>query len=230
MHVLLPWFEANARPLPWRATRDPWGIYVSEIMGQQTPMSRVVPRWLEWMERWPTPSALAAATESEVLRAWQSLGYPRRALAVHRSARIIRDQHGGIVPHDERELLALPGVGAYTAAAIRAFAFKDEVAVVDTNVRRVLARYTGTPPGPPADEAARLLAILPEPNDGKVTVESTRLEGMADHLVLPVTHTFMMVNPLVIAQVLAFLKAGHFDPSLTLASVVKGTFQAVQSG
>ncbi len=163
MHVLLPWFEANARPLPWRATRDPWGIYVSEIMGQQTPMSRVVPRWLEWMERWPTPSALAAATESEVLRAWQSLGYPRRALAVHRSARIIRDQHGGIVPHDERELLALPGVGAYTAAAIRAFAFKDEVAVVDTNVRRVLARYTGTPPGPPADEAARLLAILPEP-------------------------------------------------------------------
>ena len=163
MHALLRWFETNARPLPWRATRDPWGIYVSEIMGQQTPMGRVVPRWLEWMERWPTPSALANASDADVLRAWQSLGYPRRALALHRAAAIIRDEHGGTVPHDERALLALPGVGSYTAAAIRAFAFGDEVAVVDTNVRRVLARYTGTPPGTPAEEAARLLENLPQP-------------------------------------------------------------------
>lgn len=163
MDPLIAWFEASARPLPWRETRDPWGIYVSEIMGQQTPMSRVVPRWQEWLDRWPTPTALAAATEAEVLRAWQSLGYPRRALALHRAAAVIRDEHGGQVPHDREALLGLPGVGPYTASAILAFAFGEEIAVIDTNVRRVLARYTGTPPGRPADEAARLLDLLPEP-------------------------------------------------------------------
>lgn len=160
---LISWFGANARPLPWRETRDPWGIYVSEIMGQQTPMSRVVPRWFEWMERWPTPADLAAANEAEVLRAWQSLGYPRRALALHRAAAVIRDQHANRVPRSRDELLALPGVGSYTAAAILAFAYSEEIAVVDTNVRRVLARYTGTPPGSPAEESARLLRSLPEP-------------------------------------------------------------------
>lgn len=163
MHDLVPWFEANARPLPWRATRDPWGVYVSEIMGQQTPMSRVVPRWLEWMERWPTPADLASASEAELLRAWQSLGYPRRALSLHRAAGVIRGQHGNKVPGDRDSLLALPGVGQYTAAAILAFAFGEEIAVIDTNVRRVLARYTGTPPGTPVAEAARLLEILPSP-------------------------------------------------------------------
>lgn len=173
VYGLLDWFAANARPLPWRENRDPWGIYVSEIMGQQTPMSRVVPRWHEWMERWPTANDLAAASEADVLRAWQSLGYPRRALALHRAAAVIRDKHGGNVPDNEAALLALPGVGTYTAAAIRAFAFGAQTAVVDTNVRRVFARYTGTPPGRPAEESARVLAALPTP---KATASEALME------------------------------------------------------
>jgi A/G-specific adenine glycosylase len=132
--LLLAWFAVHRRNLPWRRTRDPYAILVSEVMLQQTQVERVVPRYLLWLERWPTVEALAAATTGDVLREWQGLGYNRRALNVHRAARSVAE-HGW--PED---LTQLPGVGAYTAAAIRNFAFGEEVLPVDTNVGRVQER------------------------------------------------------------------------------------------
>lgn len=133
------WFMANQRLLPWRGA-DPWAVMVSEFMLQQTPVNRVMPVWQEWLERWPTPADLAADPASEALRAWGRLGYPRRALRLHESARIITEEHGGRVPDDYASLRALPGVGDYTAAAILSFAFGQRHVVLDTNVRRVFAR------------------------------------------------------------------------------------------
>ncbi|WP_392543706.1 A/G-specific adenine glycosylase [Oryzobacter telluris] len=138
---VLRWYADNARDLPWRTPDcSPWGVLVSEIMAQQTPVARVAPVWTAWMERWPTPADLAAETPGEVVRAWGRLGYPRRALRLREAAVAITEQHGGTVPDDEATLLSLPGIGAYTAAAVSAFAFGRRTTVVDTNVRRVLAR------------------------------------------------------------------------------------------
>lgn len=138
---LIAWFEAHARDLPWRGpATTPWGILVSEIMLQQTPVSRVIEVWTEWMARWPTPSSLAAETPGTVVRAWGKLGYPRRALRLHAAATIIAAQHDDLVPADVDVLLALPGIGAYTARAVAAFGYGHRVPVVDTNVRRVIAR------------------------------------------------------------------------------------------
>ena len=132
--VLLAWFAANERDLPWRRTRDPYAILVSEVMLQQTQVERVVPRYLAWLERWPTVEALAVAPTADVLREWQGLGYNRRALNLHRAAAVVSERGW---PSD---LTELPGVGAYTAAAIRNFAFGEDVLPVDTNVRRVQER------------------------------------------------------------------------------------------
>jgi A/G-specific adenine glycosylase len=132
--ALLAWYEANRRDLPWRRTRDPYAILVSEVMLQQTQASRVVPRYLAWLERWPTADALAAASSADVIRAWQGLGYNRRALNLHRAAQTVAAAGW---PDD---LTQLPGVGAYTAAAVRSFAFGEPVLPVDTNVRRVQER------------------------------------------------------------------------------------------
>ncbi|OIV37304.1 adenine glycosylase [Mangrovactinospora gilvigrisea] len=135
------WYRENARVLPWREpTASPWAVMVSEFMLQQTPVARVLPVWEAWMARWPTPAALAAEPPGEAVRAWGRLGYPRRALRLHAAATAIRADHGGRVPDDHAALLALPGVGAYTAAAVASFAFGRRHAVLDTNVRRVLAR------------------------------------------------------------------------------------------
>lgn len=135
------WFDDHARDLPWRrADCTPWGVLVSEIMLQQTPVVRVEPRWRDWMERWPAPADLAAAPTSDVLRAWGGLGYPRRALRLQECARAVVDAHGGTLPQGETALRALPGVGAYTAAAVTAFAHGRRAVVLDTNVRRVLGR------------------------------------------------------------------------------------------
>ncbi len=138
---LLPWFAAHARDLPWR---DPqvtgWGVLVSEIMLQQTPVARVEPIWRDWMARWPRPSDLAAAPTAEVLRAWGKLGYPRRALRLQAAAAVVAAEHGDVVPADVDTLLALPGIGAYTARAVAAFAYGRRCPVVDTNVRRVVSR------------------------------------------------------------------------------------------
>jgi A/G-specific adenine glycosylase len=139
--VLTDWFAEQARPLPWRAPgTSAWSVLVSEIMLQQTPVARVEPSWHEWMARWPRPSDLAAATPADVLRMWGKLGYPRRALRLREAAEVIAREHNDIVPSDVDTLLALPGIGAYTARAVAAFAYRKRCPVVDTNVRRVIAR------------------------------------------------------------------------------------------
>lgn len=147
---LLDWYASNARDLPWRsADRTPWGVLVSEVMLQQTQVSRVEPRWLEWMQRWPTPGDLAREPLAAVLTAWQGMGYPRRALRLHQAAGVIVIDHDGEVPSTLGQLRALPGVGEYTAAAVAAFAFGQPVAVLDTNVRRVFARWRSGSAFPP---------------------------------------------------------------------------------
>nr|WP_211253486.1 A/G-specific adenine glycosylase [Knoellia subterranea] len=138
---VLDWYAVHARALPWRdPSCSPWGVLLSEVMAQQTPLARVEPAWREWMERWPTPEVLAAASPADVVRAWGRLGYPRRALRLREAAIAIVERHGGEVPRAQDDLLSLPGIGDYTAAAVAAFAFGDRSVVVDTNVRRVEAR------------------------------------------------------------------------------------------
>jgi len=132
--ALLAWFAEHGRDLPWRRTHDPYAILVSEVMLQQTQVERVIPRYLRWLERWPTPDALAAAGAADVIREWQGLGYNRRAISLHRAAEVVADRGW---PDD---LTELPGVGAYTAAAVRAFAFGEPVLPRDTNVLRVEER------------------------------------------------------------------------------------------
>lgn len=139
--AVLSWYAVHGRDLPWRRPDcSPWGVYVSEIMAQQTPIPRVLGPWQEWMARWPTPAALAAEPAGAAIAAWGRLGYPRRALRLHQAATAMVERHGGGVPRTEVELRALPGVGDYTAAAVAAFAFGERSVVLDTNVRRVLAR------------------------------------------------------------------------------------------
>ena len=168
------WFRGNARDLPWRrAGFGAWGILVSEIMLQQTQVDRVIPRLAAWLERWPTPTALAASPPGDAVRAWDRLGYPRRALRLHAAATAIAERHDGVVPHDVDELLALPGIGDYTARAVAAFAYGVRVPVVDTNVRRVIARAVlgQGEAGPPSTrrDLAAMGALLPEdPADARL--------------------------------------------------------------
>jgi A/G-specific adenine glycosylase len=164
---VLRWYDDAARDLPWRAPgAGPWGVLVSEFMLQQTPVARVLPVWTAWMERWPTPADLADAGAGEAVRAWGRLGYPRRALRLHAAATAIVERHGGEVPDTYDQLVALPGVGDYTASAVASFAFGGRHAVLDTNVRRVLARVLGGVelPGPSVTRTERLRAeaVLPE--------------------------------------------------------------------
>ena len=127
------------RDLPWRRTRDPWAVLVSEVMLQQTQVSRVVPIWQAFLERFPTVRACADSSQADVVTAWAGLGYNRRAVSLHRAAVAMGDE----VPRDLDALLALPGIGAYTARAVLVFAFEEDVAVVDTNIARVLSRRAG---------------------------------------------------------------------------------------
>ena len=166
---ILRWYDDHARELPWRSpAADAWSVMVSEFMLQQTPVARVLPVHEQWLERWPTPAALAAEPTGEAVRAWGRLGYPRRALRLHAAATAIVAQHGGEVPHSYDDLITLPGVGDYTAAAIAVFAHGRRHAVLDTNVRRVLARVVAAQefPGPSVTRAERSLAesLLP-PDD-----------------------------------------------------------------
>jgi A/G-specific adenine glycosylase len=167
---VLDWYAGHARDLPWRRPGTaPWGVLVSEIMLQQTPVARVLPVYLDWLQRWPTPAALAADPPGDAVRAWGRLGYPRRALRLHEAARVIVDEHAGEVPTSYDDLLALPGVGSYTAAAVASFAFGARHAVLDTNVRRVLARVVSgrALPAPALTAGERRLAedLLPEAPD-----------------------------------------------------------------
>ncbi|HSK26908.1 MAG TPA: A/G-specific adenine glycosylase, partial [Jiangellales bacterium] len=155
-----------ARARPWRAPdRTPWGVLVSEVMLQQTPVARVEPVWRAWMARWPVPAALAGDQPAEAIRAWGRLGYPRRALRLYAAAVAVDAEHGGAVPSSYEALRALPGIGDYTAAAVASFAFGQRHAVLDTNVRRVLARAVGgvaLPPESPARaEVRRAEALVP---------------------------------------------------------------------
>jgi A/G-specific adenine glycosylase len=142
---LLEWTAATRRDLPWRETRDPWAVLVSELMLQQTQVARVVPRYAAFLERFPTPVACATSAVGDVVTLWAGLGYNRRAVNLHRSAATVVERHGGELPDDLEALLALPGIGPYTARALLAFAWEREVGVVDTNVGRVLARLGGQP-------------------------------------------------------------------------------------
>ena len=140
---ILDWFKKNKRDLPWRKT-DAWGVLVSEIMLQQTPVQRVLPVYNEWMKRWPTPAHLAKASPAEVITAWGRLGYPRRALRLHECAKVITKELNGVIPNTEFELRKLPGIGEYTAAAMVAFAFGGKSLVLDINIRRLFSRlYKG---------------------------------------------------------------------------------------
>ena len=165
---VMTWYDAHARDLPWRRPgTTPWEVLVSEVMSQQTPVARVVPAWQEWMRRWPGPAELSQAPTAEVLRVWGRLGYPRRALRLIECARSVVEQHGGVLPDDLDALLALPGVGEYTAGAVLAFAHGRRALVLDTNVRRVLARAVGGQalPAPSLNRAERERALNLLPDD-----------------------------------------------------------------
>ncbi|WP_309068263.1 A/G-specific adenine glycosylase [Microbacterium sp.] len=170
---LIPWFAREKRDLPWRAPGfGAWGVLVSEFMLQQTPVNRVIPHLKAWLERWPTPTALAADPPAEAVKQWANLGYPRRALWLHRAAVEIRDRHDGVVPREIDALLALTGIGDYTARAVAAFAYGDRHPVVDTNTRRVIARAVQgrAQPGPPhRRDLTDMEALLPhDPADAAV--------------------------------------------------------------
>ena len=154
---LLAWFAERARDLPWRRTHDPYRILVSEVMLQQTQVDRVVPKYQAFLETFPTLEALAAAPTAEVIRAWSGLGYNRRAVNMQRTARAVLEEHGGQFPHNVEALLGLPGIGPYTAGALACFAFEQDVAFMDTNIRRVVRRlFVGPTEG--ASSEAQLLA------------------------------------------------------------------------
>jgi A/G-specific adenine glycosylase len=164
---LIAWFDAHARELPWRKPgTTPWGVQVTEVMLQQTPVHRVAGVWSEWMVRWPTPSSLVTETPGTAVRAWGKLGYPRRALRLHAAAVVIAAQYDDVVPAEVDVLLSLPGIGAYTARAIAAFGYGQRVPVVDTNVRRVVARAVRGMADPAAPSTSRDLSdvdgVLPE--------------------------------------------------------------------
>jgi len=170
---LIAWYRETARDLPWRRPGfGAWGILVSEFMLQQTPVNRVIPHLEAWLARWPTPADLAADAPAEALRQWANLGYPRRALWLHRAAVEIRDRHGGIVPSDVQELLALSGIGDYTARAVSVFAYGMRHPVVDTNTRRVLARTMDgrSQPGPPARRDLEAMAAILPTDDGESAI------------------------------------------------------------
>jgi A/G-specific adenine glycosylase len=166
------WYAENARDLPWRhPDASAWSILVSEIMLQQTPVSRVLPAHAAWIARWPSPASLAAATPADAVRQWGRLGYPRRAIRLHASAQLIVSRHDGQVPASAEQLRALPGIGSYTAAAVASFAYAQRHAVLDTNVRRVLARLVNGESQPrPAQSVAELrLAESLLPADGRTS-------------------------------------------------------------
>lgn len=163
---LADWYQQAARDLPWRHPgTTPWGVVVSEVMAQQTPVLRVVPYWQRWLAAWPRPSDLAAASPADVIRAWGTLGYPRRGLRLRDCAVTLVASYGGEVPPDEATLRGLPGLGRYSAAAIASFAFGRRAVVLDTNIRRVVARVWEAegwpPPSPTAAEWARAGELLP---------------------------------------------------------------------
>lgn len=208
--ALALWWHSNARDLPWRFGRTtPWGVLVSEVMSQQTQMSRVVPYWTAWMRHWPDPEALAAASTAEVITAWGRLGYPRRALRLQECAREIATRYGNRLPRSYDELVALPGIGDYTASAVMSFAFAERIAVIDTNIRRVLSRLFvgeeslgGSTTAKDRDLASR---VLPEDRAASVVWNEAVMEIGA----LVCTAKSPACETCPVASVCAFLAAGR---------------------
>jgi A/G-specific adenine glycosylase len=179
--AVVSWFDASSRDLPWRRDPRPWPVLVSEVMLQQTPVRRVLPVYQEWMRRWPTPRALAAEAPGEAVRAWGALGYPRRALRLHAAAVRCTTYFGGEVPSEVADLRSLPGVGEYTANAVAAFAYCQRQPVLDTNVRRVQARWLDGSQAPltasiTATERERALDLLPMDGAHAATVSVAQME------------------------------------------------------
>jgi len=182
--TLVDWYRANARDLPWRRAEfheryGAWGTLVSEFMLQQTPVTRVIPHLEAWLRRWPTPHAMAGATPAEVVHQWANLGYPRRALWLHRAAIEIDERHDGVVPREVNALLALSGIGDYTARAVAVFHYGDRHPVVDTNTRRVIARAVDGRSQPDAPAKADLVAmarLLPEDDEDATVVNAAIME------------------------------------------------------
>ena len=173
------WYAGAARDLPWRRPgTPPWAVLVSEVMLQQTPVARVAPAYASWIERWPTPGALAADEPGEAVRQWGRLGYPRRALRLHAAAVAVVERYGGELPRTVPELLSLPGVGDYTARAVAAFAYRQRQPVVDTNVRRVVARVVDGVADAPVTRAdlAVVDALLPEDDEAAAVASVALME------------------------------------------------------
>ncbi len=208
---LIAWYRDNARDLPWR--RDgfgAWGVLVSEFMLQQTPVNRVIPHLEAWLRRWPTPAALAADAPAEAVRQWANLGYPRRALWLHRAAVEIRDRHDGVVPADVPALLSLTGIGDYTSRAVAVFAYGHRHPVVDTNTRRVLARAIDgkAQPGPPSKrDLAAMEAILPADERDAAALNAATMELGA----VVCTSRAPRCNACPIAHICAWRAAGYPD-------------------
>jgi A/G-specific adenine glycosylase len=156
--AVLAWYDEMGRTLPFRGTTDPWAVLVSEVMAQQTQVSRVGPAWVVFMTRFPGAADLASATAADVLRAWAGLGYNRRALALRRCAQVVVGEHGGSLPSDVAALERLPGIGPYTARAVAAIAFGQPVAAVDTNIRRVIGRVVASDGATPSPVRLQALA------------------------------------------------------------------------
>lgn len=181
---LLDWYRSGARDLPWRRPvfherYGAWGVLVSEFMLQQTPVARVIPHLDRWLTRWPTPVEMAQASPAEVVQQWANLGYPRRALWLHRAAVEVVDRHGGVVPRDVDALLALSGIGDYTARAVAVFAYRDRHPVVDTNTRRVLARALEgrSQPSPPSRRDLALMdSLLPDDDADAAVFNAAAME------------------------------------------------------
>ncbi len=183
--AVLDWYDTHARDLPWRRPDcSAWGVLVSEVMLQQTPVARVDPVWRAWLQRWPTPALLASASPGDAVRQWGRLGYPRRALRLHQAAVLIVERHRGEVPSEHDALLQLPGVGAYTAAAVASFAFAQRQVVLDTNVRRVLARvvmgseYAASSPTSAEQRTAAALVPLDAATAARWAVASMELGAL----------------------------------------------------
>jgi A/G-specific adenine glycosylase len=223
--VVNQWFVVNGRDLPWRRVGfSAWGTLVSEIMLQQTPVARVIPRLEEWLQRWPDPAALAAVPSGEAVRAWNRLGYPRRALYLHAAALTITERHTGVVPRDVSQLLALPGVGDYTARAVAVFAYGDRHPVVDTNVRRVIARAIdgNAEAGPPSTrrDLAAMEALLP------ADAEAARLfnAGAMELGAIVCTARAPRCDSCPLAEVCAW-RAGDYPPYSGLRKAVQKKFE-----
>ncbi|MDR2280839.1 MAG: A/G-specific adenine glycosylase [Gordonia sp. (in: high G+C Gram-positive bacteria)] len=179
--TVLEWFGYAERDLPWRSPDlTGWHVLISEIMLQQTPAARVIEPWTRWVERWPKPSAMAAESTGEVVRAWGKLGYPRRAMRLHECSKVLAEQYDDVVPSDVDTLLTLPGIGDYTARAVACFAYGQSVPVVDVNVRRVIARAVHGkqhPGNPGRRDLADAEALFPRMRDGAPAPETPRFSA-----------------------------------------------------